>query len=139
MRLLAFIAMSVGLAGGHALAQAATNAPVSAATNAPSRFRSAEDGWLDVSGFLDEEYGFLPVVLPITEPAVGYGAAGGLMFDTYGCPKLDAQTSMSAVSGLKTGGYDFKAFNALAIVISVDKALVTKGGPLLGVWACTNK
>jgi len=43
-------------------------------------FRSGEDGWLDVSGFLDKQYGFLPVVLPITEPAVGYGAAAGLMF-----------------------------------------------------------
>jgi hypothetical protein len=43
-------------------------------------FRSPEDGWLDVSGFLDEKYGFLPVVIPITEPAVGYGAAGGLAF-----------------------------------------------------------
>jgi hypothetical protein len=66
-------------------------------------------------------------------------AAGGLMFDTNGCPKLDMQTSMAAVNGLKTGSNDFKAFNALAIVISVDKALVTKGGPLLGVWASTNK
>jgi outer membrane protein assembly factor BamA len=46
-----------------------------AATPAPSKFRSAEDGWPDVSGFLDEKYGFLPVVIPITEPAVGYGAA----------------------------------------------------------------
>jgi outer membrane protein assembly factor BamA len=44
-------------------------------TPAPSKFRSADDGWLDVSGFLDEKYGFLPVVIPITEPAVGYGAA----------------------------------------------------------------
>jgi outer membrane protein assembly factor BamA len=49
-------------------------------TRAPSKFRSAEDGWLDVSGFLDEKYGFLPVVIPITEPAVGYGAAGALAF-----------------------------------------------------------
>jgi hypothetical protein len=57
---------------------AETNAPV--ATNAASKFRSPEDGWLDVSGFLDEKYGFLPVVIPITEPAVGYGAAGGLAF-----------------------------------------------------------
>jgi outer membrane protein assembly factor BamA len=55
-----------------------TNAPD--ASMGPSKFRSAEDGWLDVSGFLDEKYGFLPVVLPITEPAVGYGAAGGLAF-----------------------------------------------------------
>jgi hypothetical protein len=46
----------------------------------PSKFRSAEDGWLDVSGFLEEKYGFLPLVIPITEPAVGYGAAAGLTF-----------------------------------------------------------
>jgi hypothetical protein len=33
-----------------------------------------------VSGFLDESYGFVPIAMPITEPAVGYGAAGGLAF-----------------------------------------------------------
>jgi hypothetical protein len=49
-------------------------------TPAPSKFRSAEDGWLDVSGFLDQKYGFLRIVIPITEPAVGYGAAGALAF-----------------------------------------------------------
>jgi hypothetical protein len=41
---------------------------------------AADDGWFDVSGFLDEKYGFLPVAIPITEPAVGYGVAGGLTF-----------------------------------------------------------
>lgn len=41
---------------------------------------AADDGWPDVSSFLDEKYGFLPLVMPITEPAVGYGAAGGLAF-----------------------------------------------------------
>lgn len=51
-----------------------------AAAQEPSKFRSADDGWFDVSGFLDEKYGFLPVAIPITEPAVGYGAAVGLMF-----------------------------------------------------------
>ncbi len=51
-----------------------------ASSNAPSKFRSEEDGWLDLSGFLDEKYGFLPIVIPITEPAIGYGAAGGLAF-----------------------------------------------------------
>ena len=71
--------LALSLGGFSAVAQTAvTNAP--AATNAPSKFRSAEDGWLDVSGFLDEKYGFLPVAIPITEPAVGYGAAGGLAF-----------------------------------------------------------
>jgi hypothetical protein len=61
------------------LCQTLTN-DVPASTNAPSKFRSPEDGWFDASGFLDEKYGFLPVVIPITEPAVGYGAAGGLAF-----------------------------------------------------------
>jgi len=37
------------------------------------------DGF-DVSPFLDKTFGFLPVVSPITEPAIGYGASGGLMF-----------------------------------------------------------
>jgi len=45
-----------------------------------SRFRDPEDGWLDASAFLDTAYGFLPFVAPITEPAVGYGAAGALVF-----------------------------------------------------------
>jgi len=49
-------------------------------TKASSNFRSAEDGWLDVSEFLNKKYGFLPAVIPITEPAVGYGAVGVLAF-----------------------------------------------------------
>jgi hypothetical protein len=40
----------------------------------------ADDGWPDLSGFLDTKFGFLPIAMPITEPAVGYGVAGGLTF-----------------------------------------------------------
>lgn len=69
--------LAVVLFGCRAWAEPATTEAV---TNAPSRFYSKEDGWLDVSGFLDEKYGFLPIVIPITEPAVGYGAAVGLTF-----------------------------------------------------------
>jgi len=39
-----------------------------------------DDGWPDISDFLDHKFGFLPIARPITEPAVGYGAAGGLLF-----------------------------------------------------------
>jgi hypothetical protein len=39
-----------------------------------------DDGWPDLSAFLDQKYGFLPVAMPITEPAVGYGAAIGTAF-----------------------------------------------------------
>jgi hypothetical protein len=45
-----------------------------------SKLFSREDGWLDVSEFVDQAYGFIPLVVPVTEPAVGYGAAGGLAF-----------------------------------------------------------
>jgi Omp85 superfamily domain len=73
------ILTAVALCGSSAEAQMTIEKPPHS-TTAPSKFRSAEDGWLDVSGFLDEKYGFLPVVIPITEPAVGYGAAAGLAF-----------------------------------------------------------
>jgi hypothetical protein len=76
---IAAILLALAFAGSFSVGQTImTN--TAAATNAPSKLRSPEDGWLDVSGFLDEKYGFLPVVIPITEPAVGYGAAGGLAF-----------------------------------------------------------
>lgn len=45
-----------------------------------SLFRSAEDGWLDISAFVDQVYGFVPLAMPITEPAIGYGIGGGLIF-----------------------------------------------------------
>ncbi|MCG2595679.1 outer membrane protein assembly factor [Ramlibacter sp. XY19] len=45
----------------------------------PSRIRG-DDGWLDISGFLDEAYGFIPLVIPITEPAVGVGGVAALAF-----------------------------------------------------------
>ena len=39
-----------------------------------------EDGCLDISEFLADPLGFVPVVVPITEPAVGVGAALALVF-----------------------------------------------------------
>lgn len=45
-----------------------------------SKFKDPQDGWFDVSQFVDEVYGFVPMVVPITEPAVGYGAAAALVF-----------------------------------------------------------
>lgn len=48
--------------------------------DAQAEEKSDSDGWPDLSNFLDEKYGFLPIVMPITEPAVGYGAVGGAAF-----------------------------------------------------------
>jgi outer membrane protein assembly factor BamA len=75
------------------------------AAKAPSKVISTEDGWLDVSGFLDETYGFVPLVIPITEPAVGYGAAGGLAFIDKPIGEAQAgfgRPNVTAVGGLGT-------------------------------------
>lgn len=72
---------------------------------APSKIFSPEDGWLDVSGFLDEAYGFVPLVIPITEPAVGYGAAGALVFIDKAKEKGAteyARPNISFVGGMRT-------------------------------------
>jgi hypothetical protein len=58
-----------------------TTQPTTQATDARhSLFRDPEDGAFDVSGFLDTRTGFLPLAIPITEPAVGYGLGAGLTF-----------------------------------------------------------
>jgi len=57
-----------------------TDDPGGTAPSAEPPKKKPGDDWLDVSPFLDQVYGFLPIASPITEPAVGYGAAGGLMF-----------------------------------------------------------
>lgn len=64
--------------------------------------------------------------------------------DASGCPKVDAGTSAALVSALAhTHGNapvdHFAGLNVLAIVVSVDAALVTKGGSTVGVWASTNQ
>ncbi len=72
-------------------------------------------------------------------------AAGGLTFDGAGCPALDAATSTALVNQLQTaagGGPavdNFARFNVLAIVISIDKSILTEGGPILAVWGSTNR
>jgi hypothetical protein len=46
----------------------------------PSLFRDPTDGAFDISAFLSTRTGFLPLVVPITEPAVGFGLAGAVAF-----------------------------------------------------------
>jgi hypothetical protein len=64
--------------------------------------------------------------------------------DASGCPVVDSNTSAALVSALAhTHGNapvdHFMGLNVLAIVISVDASLVTKGGSTVGVWASTNQ
>lgn len=71
------------------------------------------------------------------------GAAPSLTFNDAGCPALDQATSNALVGQLKSsadGGAavnDFASFNSLAIVVEVDKSLLTQGGHLVSVWGAT--
>jgi hypothetical protein len=71
-----------------------------------------------------------------------------MAFDANFCPKLGAPTATELQRQLKedpngapgTAAKNFFAgLNTLSIVVAVDKALVTKGGPVMSVWASTNK
>ncbi|HEY1696230.1 MAG TPA: DUF4331 family protein [Polyangiaceae bacterium] len=70
-------------------------------------------------------------------------AAGSLSFNEAGCPTLDKGTSTTLVTQLATaadGGAPvdhFATFNGLAIVISVDKTLLTTNGAYMSVWGGT--
>lgn len=55
-------------------------APDSKKEEEPSLFVDEQDGWFDISKFLETKAGFFPLFMPITEPAVGFGLAGGLVF-----------------------------------------------------------
>ena len=92
-----------------ALAAAFSAAPLSppalAEEEPAGRFADPEDGRFDVSNFLDTAYGFLPVVVPITEPAVGYGAGMALVFIDRPPAASDGRfqrPNITAAGGLKT-------------------------------------
>ncbi len=69
---------------------------------------------------------------------------GTLVFDDAGCPLLNAPTATFLQNQLSTtdGGTAedfFKNLNGLAIVVQMDKSLVTKGGPIMSVWGSTHR
>lgn len=70
-----------------------------------SKLADPEDGRFDVSGFLDTAYGFMPLLVPITEPALGYGAVGALVF-VHGSPPEPGEAyvrpTISVVGALRT-------------------------------------
>jgi hypothetical protein len=61
-----------------------------------------------------------------------------------GCPTLSAAQSAILTKQLDSApdggppGNTFATFNTLAIVVQVDKSLVTQGGPFVSVWGSTN-
>jgi len=96
------------------------------------------------AGLRDDPFFFNLDGFKATAAAV-HGAAGSLTFDAAGCPALDANTSNALVTQLRSapgGGAPsdhFKGLNTLALVVQIDRTLVTRGGATVGVWASTNK
>lgn len=75
-----------------------------AAGHGERSFCDPEDGAFDLSAFLDRPLGFIPLVVPITEPAVGGGAALVPVFinlpdDGEGRPDIWAAGGMRTSNG----------------------------------------
>ena len=71
-------------------------------------------------------------------------AAPDLSFDDSGCPALDDETAAFLRQQLRTEPDgspaldNFANFNILALVLSVDKTLLTQGGPIVAVSGSTH-
>ena len=77
-------------------------APESSEASSPQPQPRSDDDWPDLSEFLDEKYGFLPIALPVTDPAVGYGAAGAVAFLSR--PLGEARDGLGRPSITSVGG-----------------------------------
>jgi hypothetical protein len=104
----------------------------------------SSDGKFEVfAGIRNDSFFFNLIGFKDTAKIVGT-VAPSLAFDAAGCPKLDAATSAFLVNQLKTQDGappkdDFLHFNLGMIVASLDKSLVTRGGPIVGVWGSTHR
>jgi hypothetical protein len=114
MFVMACVAASVSSLGAQTLPPSGSesSADTRPATRA-SRFVDREDGMFDVSSFLEDPRGFLPVPIVVTEPAVGYGGGAVGMFLR---PRREAgsegwaRPNISAIGGLATENGTWAAF-----------------------------
>lgn len=67
-----------------------------------SEFRDSEDGAFDISDWLIQKRGFLLMPTVITEPAVGYGLGGALVWFHSSYSEKNGPPSMSGVLGAYT-------------------------------------
>ena len=80
-----------------------------------SKFFDPEDGQFDISGFLNTPGGFAPFLVPITEPAVGYGVGGALVFIRKNPPVVGGgyrKPNVLAVGGMATDDGSWAGFAA---------------------------
>jgi hypothetical protein len=116
---------------------------VSGDASDPAGITSA-DGKLRVfAGLRNDAFFFNSSGFNATRGAV-INAAPSLSFDAAGCPALDEATSNALVTTLMStdGGAAVDAFgnaNILVLALTVDKSLVTAGGPIVSVYGSTHQ
>jgi surface antigen Omp85-like protein len=66
----------------------------------PKLFKDSIDNAFDISHYMYNLHGLLPIISPITEPAVGYGAAAALV---YFIPKKPSETKKFQMPDIATG------------------------------------
>lgn len=79
--------------------------PCNAEEKAKRKFFDEQDGYLDLSEFLEHPMGFIPMVIPITEPAIGYGGAFAPVFIRPGNKTPTGETERPqiwAAGGMRT-------------------------------------
>ena len=86
----------------------------------PKLFKDSIDDAFDISHYLYDLHGLLPVISPITEPAVGYGAAASLL---YFIPKEKSETKKFQMPDIVAGfgGY-------------TENSTWFAGGAYIGFW-----
>ena len=87
-------------------------------------FFDANDSMLDLSEFLSQTYGFLPVPILITEPAIGYGGGAALIYlhDKFGSRKSESGRDIpSSMTGVMLAATENETYFAGAFHIGYYK------------------
>jgi hypothetical protein len=113
-RAIVSVALLLATAAPSTARDAAEDSAAAASTSkSKSLFLDPQDGWFDLSAALDTGRGFVPIVVPVTEPAVGYGLGGGLVFVQRNPPLPDGgyrRPNMSVVGGMATDNGTWAGF-----------------------------
>ena len=92
--------------------ETASPASADAPRTGKARFFDRDDGQLDLSEFLEQARGFLPIPIVITEPAIGYGGGGAAMFlrprreagsEGWARPNISVAGAFATENGTKGG------------------------------------
>ena len=114
----ALLLSTIGLLRGAEDAPAATAEETTAEATedgSGSLLIDDDDGWFDISKFVDQAYGFVPLMIPITEPAVGYGLVALVAFMDKPDKVVEGEAmrpNITAVGGLATENGTWGVFGA---------------------------